>query len=196
MCWTRPGQLLGQVCGRAGRDAVLLLVGVVPLHALGGDAAAVLGHLVERHLPDREHLSRWLPIDADVELAPFDVALDDRVGADALVDEARRARSASSSSSTTEACEMPIDASWVSDFTISGKLQPLRPPRPRGRRGTTAKSGHRDAVVGEHLLRQRLVARQHQAARVAAGVGHAQQLEVADDVLVERARCRRTPPSG
>ncbi len=44
---------------------------------------------------------------------------------------------------------------------------------------------HRHAVVGEQLLRQRLVARQDQAARVAAGVGQAQQLQVADDVLIE-----------
>jgi hypothetical protein len=43
---------------------------------------------------------------------------------------------------------------------------------------------HADAVIGEQLLGQALVARQHQSARVAAGVALAQQLEVADDVLV------------
>ena len=33
--------------------------------------------------------------------------------------------------------------------------------------------GHRNAVVGEQLLRQRLVAREDQAARIAAGIGEA-----------------------
>ena len=38
----------------AGVDAVLLLVLGAPLHALGSDVPRVLGHLRERHLPDRE----------------------------------------------------------------------------------------------------------------------------------------------
>ena len=38
---------------------------------------------------------------------------------------------------------------------------------------------HRDAVVREELLRERLVARQNQPARVAAGIRQAQQFEVA-----------------
>ena len=91
-----------------------------------------------------------------------------------------------SSSPTTDACEMPIDASWVSDFTMSGNCSRFgsRTLRPRRNDGEL---GHGDAVVGEELLRERLVAREQQAARVAAGVRHAQQLEVADDVLVEQA---------
>ena len=44
---------------------------------------------------------------------------------------------------------------------------------------------HGDPVVRHQLLRQRLVARQQEPARVAPGVRHAQQLEIADDVLVE-----------
>jgi hypothetical protein len=40
-------------------------------------------------------------------------------------------------------------------------------------------------MVGQQLLRERLVAGEDQPARVAAGVPEAQQLEVADDVLVE-----------
>jgi hypothetical protein len=39
-------------------------------------------------------------------------------------------------------------------------------------------------VVGEHLLRQRLVAPEDEAARVAAGIGDAEQLQVGDHVLV------------
>src|SRR3989304_4998654 len=86
----------------------------------------------------------------------------------------KRTRSSSfASSSTTDACEMPIEASSVSDLTNDGK---------RNRRARRARSGgdarERHAVVREHLLGERLVAREHQAARVAAGVRHLQQLEV------------------
>ena len=81
---------------------------------------------------------------------------------------------------------MPIDDSCVSDFTMSGKVSRL------GRRGLAAARDHREvrhgnAVVVEQLLRQRLVAREEHAARIAAGVGQPQQFEVADDVLIERA---------
>jgi hypothetical protein len=41
-----------------------------------------------------------------------------------------------------------------------------------------------DVVIGQHLLGQSLVARDHQAARIAAGVFLFAQLEVARDVLV------------
>ena len=44
---------------------------------------------------------------------------------------------------------------------------------------------HRDAVIRHQLLGQRLVARQRQAARIASRVRHLQQLEIADDVLIE-----------
>jgi hypothetical protein len=42
-----------------------------------------------------------------------------------------------------------------------------------------------DAVIGEQLLRQRLVPRQQESPRVAARVGQLEQLEVRDDVLVK-----------
>ena len=72
----------------------------------------------------------------------------------------------------------------VSDFTMSGKASRFgcRTLRPRGK---MAKSGHRDAVVGEQLLGERLVAAEQEAARVAARVRHLQQLEVGHDVVVE-----------
>ncbi len=44
---------------------------------------------------------------------------------------------------------------------------------------------NRDAVEMQELLRKVFAARQHQAARIAAGVGHAAQLQKARDVLVE-----------
>ncbi len=79
---------------------------------------------------------------------------------------------------------MPIEASCVSDFTMSGKFSRFGRWTARPTRKTT-ELGHRNAMVGEQHLRERLVPRQHQAPRVAAGVGLPQQLEVADDVLVE-----------
>jgi hypothetical protein len=44
-----------------------------------------------------------------------------------------------------------------------------------------------DAMVVEDGFRQRLVARQHEPARIASRVRHAQQLEIRDDVVVEGA---------
>ena len=84
---------------------------------------------------------------------------------------------------------MPADDSKNTDLTMSGK---------RSRRGSFGRRpsadhrevGHRHAMVSEELLRQRLVARQNQAARIAAGVRQVQQLEVADDVLVEGGDAR------
>ena len=98
-----------------------------------------------------------------------------------------RTRSPSrSSSSTTEAREMPIEASCVSDFTMSGERQPLRPPR-LAAHAHDHEVGHGDAVADQQRLRERLVAREHQPARVAARVGDPQQLEEAHDVAVEHA---------
>jgi hypothetical protein len=45
-------------------------------------------------------------------------------------------------------------------------------------------------VIRKQLLRQRLVARQDEAARIAPGVGEAEQLEIADHVLIERRHTR------
>ena len=42
-----------------------------------------------------------------------------------------------------------------------------------------------DAVIMQDLLREGLVAGEHQSARIAAGVRHLDELEIAHDVLVE-----------
>jgi hypothetical protein len=39
-------------------------------------------------------------------------------------------------------------------------------------------------VIDQKLLRQILAAREHESARIAAGIGHPQQLEIARDVLI------------
>ncbi len=64
------------------------------------------------------------------------------------------------------------------------EAQPAAEPR-AGAAADDQEVGHGDPVVREELLGERLVAREDEAARVAAGVGQAQQLEVANDVLVE-----------
>ncbi len=68
-------------------------------------------------------------------------------------------------------------------LTISGNASragrlTLRPHRKHG------EGRHRNAVIMHQRLRQILAARQHQAARIAAGIGHAHQFEIADDILV------------
>ena len=80
---------------------------------------------------------------------------------------------------------MPSEASSVVDFTNSGN-------RSR-RRNVDAHAApedgelrRRNAVIGQQLLAERLVAREQQAAWVAARVGLAHQLEKGDDVLVVR----------
>ena len=40
-------------------------------------------------------------------------------------------------------------------------------------------------MIGEQLFRERLVAREDQPARIASGVAKPQQLQIADDVLIE-----------
>jgi hypothetical protein len=59
----------------------------------------------------------------------------------------------------------------------------LRPPDLALHR-EDGKGRHRNAVIGEKLLGDVLAPRQHEAARVAAGIGHAHQLKIAGDVLV------------
>ena len=78
---------------------------------------------------------------------------------------------------------MPNDASSVADFTNSGNCEPPRlAVAPVARQEHEARG--RDAVIGEYLLRERLVARDHHPARVAARVGQTHQLEERDHVLV------------
>ena len=113
--------------------------------------------------------SRSLPMHADVQLAAVDELLDDRRGAEALVDELHALRE----------LVLVLDDRGLRDAGRRLEEQRLddqrEPHRLRQRRlcvrsATTVKSGTRNAVVGEQLLRQRLVAREDQPARVAAGV--------------------------
>ena len=80
---------------------------------------------------------------------------------------------------------MPTDPSCVSDFTSSGNASDVGPAhRPPQREDREPR--HADAVIRQDLLGQRFVPGQRQPARVGAGVGLVDQLEIADDVLVAR----------
>ena len=93
-------------------------------------------------------------------------------------------RSASFSSlSTTDSWAMPSEASSLSAFHDQRKAEPRRPLDLAAHR-EDGEGRHRNAVIGQQLLRQVLAARQHQAARIAAGIGHAHQFEIARDILV------------
>ena len=79
---------------------------------------------------------------------------------------------------------MPIEASRVSDLTISGKARRARPPdraaeRARPRSPGTGSGGRLRIFLASALSRPSI-----RPAGVAARVGHPHQLEVGDDVLV------------
>ena len=80
---------------------------------------------------------------------------------------------------------MPTEASSSSGLTMSGKRRSL------GRcDGRAPRADHEvrdaDPLVGEHLLGERLVAREHEALGGRARVGHAQHLHHGRDRVVER----------
>ncbi len=174
---------LGQIERRPAVDAVLVLVVDAPLHALGRDVLRAVRHVLEEQLPHRQRLQRLVAHDADIDLAAFDVLLDDRRGADAFVDERH----------ALFQLLVGVDHRGLRD--ADGRLLRERFHDERERQALVAADrpartkhvelGHMDAVIRQELFRQRLVAREQQAARIASGVRHLQQLEVADDVLVE-----------
>ena len=88
-----------------------------------------------------------------------------------------------SSVSTTEACEMPQDESSLSALDDQRQAKTCRTANLAVLR-EHREGRHRNPMVMHERLRQVLAARQHQAARIAAGIGNAQQFEIADDVLV------------
>ena len=136
----------------------------------------------EFQLPDGQHAQAVVAERADIDLASVDILLGDGSRADALVDEA-------------DALDQPlvaVDHRGLRD-AFGGVLaqaldderegEALRPPD-LAVHGEDGEGRHRNAVIGEKLLGDVLAARQHQAARVAAGIGNAHQFEIAGDVLV------------
>jgi hypothetical protein len=176
--------LVGRVERRTvGGDAVGLLILGAPLRSFSRNVPLTAVHAGERHLPRRQHVDALVPQHADVHLAAVDVLLDDRRGAQLLVNELCPAGE----------LLLVLDDRRLRDagrrfeeqrFDDQREAETLRQRKPMTRTDHH-ELGNRDAMVGEQLLRQRLVARENQAARIASRVGEVKQLEITDDVLIE-----------
>ena len=101
--------------GAIGHDAVFLLILGAPFDPFSRYAPSVLRHAGERHLPGWQHFEPFVADHADIDLTAVDELFGDRGSAKCFVD----------SFSTTDACEMPADASKNSDLTINGKRSRL-----------------------------------------------------------------------
>ena len=66
---------------------VALLVVEVMLHRRRGDPIGTCIQVAELQFPDRQHAQSLAAEHADIDLATVDILLDDRIGADLLVDE-------------------------------------------------------------------------------------------------------------
>ena len=93
-------------------------------------------------------------------------------------------RSASFSSCRPPSLRDAVGGSSLSALDDQRKSEPRRPLHLAADR-KHGELRHRDAVIMQELLRQRLAARDDHAARIASGIRHLQQLEVAHDILVE-----------
>ena len=126
-----------------------------------------------------------VPQHAHVQLATIDVALDDGLGADTLVDEPDALAQG----------RFVLDNRRLRDADRGLLRERLddereRQPFPDARQVAHPNHGElggRNAVIREQRLREGFVARQHQPARVASRVRRLHQLEVADHVLIEHA---------
>ena len=119
---------------------------------------------------------------ADVEFAPVDVLFHERVAARLVVDEfdaLAQSRHVLDHGGLRDAergvVGRRLDEQREAQSTRLPKALPDR---------EQLEARRRDAMRGEHLLGEHLVARDHHAARVAAGIGLAHQLEVGDHVVV------------
>src|SRR5262249_44631814 len=164
----RGDQLRRQVLGRPDDDVVALLVIETVLGLFGGDGARTLRQAAEFELPDRQDAKPLVAQYADIELATLDILLGDRRGADPLVDEGhalgelfvavhhRRLRNA-----VGGVLVQALDDEREAQTRRTADLAPQR-KHGEGRQW--------DAVIDQELLRQILAARQHEPARIAAGI--------------------------
>ena len=153
-----------------------------PFDSFGRNPAGVLRQLVHDQLPDRQDVDLPIAHHSDIELAPFDVLLDEGASPYARVDEV----------DALLEFVVILDNGRLRDperrlfghrFDNEGKGQPLGPfDLPPLRHHHEIRE--RDAMEREQLLRQDFVARQHQPPRVTAGVRHVQQFQIRHDVLV------------
>ena len=141
------------------------------------------GMFVKKSSQTGQRLERLIAEDADIELAAFDVLLGDGRRADAFVHER----------DPLLQLLVGVDDRGLRDADrrlLRQRLDDQREGQALGPANRPADAEdlelrHLDAVIREQLLRERLVAREQQAARIAARVRQLQQLEMADDVLVE-----------
>ena len=136
----------------------------------------------KRELPHRQHDETVVTDDADVDFASLDILLGDGGGADAIVDEIH----------PFGELFVGVDDGGLRN-AIGGILVDAfddeRQSKPRRAFDLAAlwkhgKGRHRDAMIMHQRLGQILAARQHQAARIAPGIGDPHELEIAGDVLV------------
>ena len=181
----RQGGLDGrkEVHSRLLFDPMALLVLQVVLDLLGRDDGRIAVLARDDQLPSRQCREAFVPKDSDVDLPPFNELFGDRVGFHAAVHELHalfefriivhdRRLGNAQRRVLGEALHDEREREVPRAFHLESHREGMKRRDP-------------DPVIHEQLLRQGLLARDDQSARVAAGVRHAQQLEQADDVLVE-----------
>ena len=136
--------------------------------------------VAELQLPDRQHAAAVVAEHADIDFAALDVLLGDRRGADPLVDE-RHALGQRLVGLDDRGLGNAHRRVFVQALDDQRKREPRRPLDLAADR-KDGEGRRRHAVIVHELLRQILAVRQHQAARVAAGVGHVGQFEKAHHV--------------
>src|SRR5450432_2795854 len=177
-------QLIREVLGDHVLDPAPFAVADAPFGLEGGDSALDRGIVPEYHLDWRQRDRGIVPHDADVELAPRDELLDDRVGLDALMNE---------SDAFLERV-VARDHRGLRDANrrvLVQRLDDQREPEIAGSLNRIAAvADHEvrdpDALVGEHLLGERLVPRQHEPFGRRARIGKAQYIEYRRDRVVQR----------
>ena len=154
------------------------------LDFFGGDKGHVGREILEQEFPDRQHGEAPVADDADVEFPALDVFLDDGVGLQLSVDVGdplceRSVAMDHRRPGNPERCVLHQALHDDRVAQVIGKLPSVTPPYDH-------ESRHLDAVIQHNLLGLRLVAGQYQPAGVVAGVGDPEQLQVADDVVIEK----------
>ncbi len=175
-------QLRRKILGRTVTDAApFLIIGIV-FDLLGGDVPIAVRHILKSQFPYRQRQKPFIADDADIDFAAFDILLDDGGGADALVDEI----------DALGEFLVGVDDGGLRDAVgrvLVDALDDERQCQPRRTLDLAVhrkhgKVRHRNAVIMHQRLRQILAARQHQPARIAAGIRHVHQFEIADDILI------------
>jgi len=176
------GESFGEVLGGFGRNSDFFLVFLVPFYLPSGDRGCSLGEVFEDHFPDGERFEAFIPDDSDVQFASFDVLLGDGIGPDLVVDEFDpfdqflvAIDDGGLRNSERGIFEDGFDEQGV--FQLFGTFDRLSLVVNHEFRG-------RNPGMGENFFGEGLVAGEHQAAVIAAGVGLSHEFEIGDDGLI------------